>query len=63
MKHKLWNTKNSFGGRALVSKDLNSHKETLMLGQKAIIYGHPNKESQTISYQKDEPIAKESKFD
>jgi len=42
MKHKLWNTKNSFGGRTLVNKDFNCHKETFMLGQKATIYGHPS---------------------
>lgn len=42
MKHKLWNTKNSYEGRTLVSKDLHSHKGTLMLGQKATIYGQQN---------------------
>lgn len=63
MKHKLWSTKNSFGGRTLVSKDIQSSKETLMLGHRATLYGHENNSSATISYPKDGSIVKQSKFD
>ena len=58
MKHKLWNTKNNYGGRTLVSKDIQSNKETIILGQKATVYGHPSNEIATISYPKDRSIVK-----
>ncbi|MCB0369489.1 MAG: hypothetical protein KDD45_08575 [Bdellovibrionales bacterium] len=53
MKHKIWNTKNSYGGRTFAGKEVAQGKDTCMMGQKVIIYAHQKRTFSTIDHCED----------